>query len=1194
MRTLFLTVSLGVAALVLAGCEDGPNQVYSPAPVGAANVWNSQNVDGGATDGGQAFDAGYPTVSKTTLCSTDLKRERWAWMLTQPVKPPRQYAGIDLAGSDNWEGLTIENAEKAPATADDPTGGLCQSTAFGFEGTCPSGSGGCNGNAWGNNGEVSFSWNVATHLIDQMVLGLGYTGTLVLDPYPDHNGEVHSYTIAIGDVLRRGDANGGNNETYLLNWGDKTQRAQQITDMFNAAMATYAEKGGLIFDTSTCNADTDCKAPGTVSSCQCAHDPANPGKCTAPGKCGVTDCSGDGNCLVYADGSNTIMGFRPLVVYVEGNDGLPQPAESTPIAIYNFFSKSEPFSNLPQEVKLDAVGPVAQGTPTGLPEGATTVCKQAIGQSFDDFKANCVQVHGDSSDPKGVDAVNLNKILYGLTHDQEHWTANVLGVNQNFTSGKTISDPDYVVLDSDTPSTGDIAEDWTFDSRARGDTANDDFGAGSSLVGIEWARLLLESIAAVRNEGRPAGAPPIPVMKLNDPRCVGFDGGGNPNYKSNIDTVTGQTICSGAEGLMLVGGGGPDTNGRSDFSEDPGAAAFLTKHVANLNPTENFDVNGAFYSGTFLKPGDVTGAVCIDPADATDCTLDSVSIFQNLLKHVTRVLGNGDVNKLPTELRDRRFYYKTFGQAFIKYLKAYGAHDAATRNLYPGAGGGVSPTDVANTDIDLESFFFDYDVAPGTGGSQTYDKFEYIDRDFIGQGAQPGNTVPWDFEYGIDLFGGNQRYDNWYRRMDREEVLLYESLLQDETHTAGQENTVNITNIFGSPLVSGIWPSYNCAIGNYEDPAGADGPLDPDGNDCSGTNPPLDPATTLPACGAGGKCAAGKTCISANSYENGAIEVCASACDYNAHKDTGCANGQACLSDGNGGSGCVDMLMDRNDRTSKYSHPIMYYYPGAWTPSLFSKGHSPVHFDASDKRPGAGVVKLHVPDFQAGNYVVAQIPAPTTGDCPTGYAKDTSGAFCNAVTKASAPELSALVPWQEVQPGIGFRIPIDGSHSQWVSTGQLDFTGVLETYIVDYVPNYDTGKASCVSDGQCNPGFTCNKDSDSCLADDNTIRIQAVEGDDFIGEAFLCQDPTTGDILHVHQYDSMIGIVDWLAAHPGTSETPSAQNACQIIVSRSENDLFVDSITSKSAGVVIIDGGGQGQGRATDIVLFDTNLIQGL
>jgi hypothetical protein len=197
-----------------------------------------------------------------------------------------------------------------------------------------------------------------------------------------------------------------------------------------------------------------------------------------------------------------------------------------------------------------------------------------------------------------------------------------------------------------------------------------------------------------------------------------------------------------------------------------------------------------------------------------------------------------------------------------------------------------------------------------------------------------------------------------------------------------------------------------------------------------------------------------------------------------------------------------------------------------------------------------------------------------------------------------APSFQPLVPWAEVQPAIGFSIPLDAQHSQWVSTGQFDFTGVLETYIVDYWPWVDPSKSSCVSDGSCNKGYTCNTVTAQCQTDDNTIQIAAIEGADFLGQAFTCIDPSTSDILHVGMYDSAQSIVDWLAAHPGSqpsyTQFPSAQAACNLLVIRSPYDNFIDYIVSKQYGVALNIGGGQGQGRVTDIVLFDIGLIQSL
>ncbi len=1217
MRKLCLPLTLiAIASAAIAiGCEDGPDQTFQPAPSGAAGNWNNGNVDAAVLTGVTAsFDAGFPTQNAVTLCSTDLKRQRWAWMLAQPIQPPRKYAGIDLAKDNLWDGLTIDEAESPPSDPNSPEGGLCQSTPLGFEGTCPSGIGGCNGNYWGNNQEVGFSWNVATHVLDQMTLNLGYTGSLQTNKYPDNNGESHDYTLTIGDIYRRDGA------PFEINWNSKTDRNTKITNIFNAIMSTYSQAAGVPFNTASCTNDAACVAPGTVSNCQCLH--ATTGDLTqckagTKGQCGTTNCATDGNCLVSPNnGGGTYFGIRPMVVYIVGTAGVPQPALSTPTLIYNFFTKWEPYSNLNQLVTLDANGPTASGIPVGQPKSITTTCIQQIGQKFSDLQANCVQVTGDKANPDGVDAVNLNKILHGLSHDQEHWTANVLGVNQNFTSAKVAGNPELVVLDTDIPQGGDITQDYEFDLRARGNLANDftangEDNRGSSLMMIEWSRLLLEDIAvqlSTPGVWNPTGAPVKP-KKLGDPGCIGFNGSHIPNYVAT-NKAPATFGCSGVEGLIIPVS--YDADGASEFANDPEIATI--DPLADLNPANNFDAIG-FYNSV-LKPGDLAGALCIDGNASSDC-ITSLALWTNTLNQVVRVLGNGDINNLPSELQDRRYYFKFFGQAFVKYLKAYGNYKTlypTTVNNFPDGtvGGGLGPSDVVKTQIDMESLFFDYQVSPGTGGAQSYDKFEYVDRTTIGQGAGgTENYIPWDFEYGCDLLGGNQRYDNWFRRMDREEIGLYSAMLEDKAKTPGAENNVNITNLFGSTLlngnpaagVPGAFPSFACASGQGGDPTA----------NCGG-NAPLDPNQTgmLP-CLAGGTCAtAGNICVTAKSLENGLVQACGTPCDFTTYPASGCqSNWQVCADDlQGGGEGCVAAMMDKNGHQAN-ALPYLAHYPGAWSRTPFSAGHSPITIADADKHPEIGVAHVNVPNFKGGPYTNSPTVQSQGADggmsCATGW---TFGAdlLCHAPLNSGKGTLAAtfnpLTPWLEVQPGVGFPIAVDGQRDQWVSAGQFDFTGVLEAYLIDYKPWVDTLKPGCVESDPdaataCSPGFTCNPVSKACEASDDSVQVLAIEGEDFLGQAFLCQDPTTGDILHVGMYDSAITLVNWLAAHPGNtnpnaSTGSSAQFACQIILRRSPYNNYIDQITAKVYGATVNISGGQGLGRVTDLVLFDPSLIQAL
>jgi hypothetical protein len=412
MRRLCVKLALFVA-VVLVGCEDGPNQTYKVSPAGAGDQWNNgNNAPVVASNAAQSPDARYPTAGKTTICSTDLKRERWGWMLTQPIIPPRFYAGLDMAKDDLWHGLGIEDAEAKPATdASSPGGGLCQSVPQGFVGQCPSGIGYCNGNFWGNAGEVQYSWNLATHKLDQFNINLGYLGTFTVK---SKDGK-HTFVMKLGDVMKKDD------QPFLLDWTGNPRRA--ITEFYNAAIATYGPAAGLApIDTLpnvTCTADFSPTAP--TNSCNASHPFCISNQC-------VPNCGSDGSCLVTSGGGSWFMGFRQLVFYTVGNTGVPQPALSTPVLWYNFASRFEPFGNLPQTLKLDAEGPVSYGPPLGARD-PSIVCNQKVGVKFGDVRKNCVQVHGPAGNPDMVDQVNLNKLLNGLTHDQEHWTANAIGVN---------------------------------------------------------------------------------------------------------------------------------------------------------------------------------------------------------------------------------------------------------------------------------------------------------------------------------------------------------------------------------------------------------------------------------------------------------------------------------------------------------------------------------------------------------------------------------------------------------------------------------------------------------------------------------------------------------------------------------------------------------------------------------------------
>jgi hypothetical protein len=204
----------------------------------------------------------------------------------------------------------------------------------------------------------------------------------------------------------------------------------------------------------------------------------------------------------------------------------------------------------------------------------------------------------------------------------------------------------------------------------------------------------------------------------------------------------------------------------------------------------------------------------------------------------------------------------------------------------------------------MEGLFFDNNYL------NQFDKFEYIDRSVVVNPPPAGQSylgVPLDYEYGTDVKAGNQRYTNYFRRLDREEDAMFRALSTDKTHLPGQENNVNLTNMFGSAVLQAAYPSLYCATAAFK----AGKPVDAAGwksNGCTAP-PPLD--------------AAGNT-----------------------------------LMDLNGQMAALDAAHAGAYPNAK---PFLSYYPAVWGKTIFSQGHSPIRVTQGDLLvEGAHVV---VPSF---------------------------------------------------------------------------------------------------------------------------------------------------------------------------------------------------------------------------------------
>jgi hypothetical protein len=1240
------TLALGAG---LTACEDGPNQTFSPAPPSAGNFWNNGDVDGSAGTGTTPLDGSPGTnITPLNLCSADLQRAKWAEMLKQPILPGTPYlqtgkdaldfplynnvwntglghasfAGMDMDSND-WAGINIEGAEAL----------LCSSIPIGSssDGLTPT-----ELVCFGDACEVEFEYVPSTHVVGQVILNLGYTGAAdfysdpksMLDPpgtgggmaehIPGFTDSAHlsnHYHIVIGQQIQK------NNQPFEINWNDP--KIATLMMIFNAQMYYYGTDQGVYF--------------GKDDSCL-FYPPAD-----AP-----------------SNGNQCIFGVRPLLTYWEEQcaTGL-QPGVSTISGIYFDFGKVMPFSHMAQVLKIDNLGPYTHPRPPPIVTDPPN-CNQYIGLDFGTFLANCGHVNTATGMETGIIAnpakdVYFAKLTGGHTHDVQSVIFNVIGINMSWDDEQlNVVGPGAqgIVQDSYLPCTGsasnptagdpscvgnpDLATDWEFDVRTDAISDNDNSAIqgttqrGTGLMQREWANLVQNDMIAILTANPVPGVNPslyanhlnafttgdascrVPPAQAQALGCTGFEGFAIAGSPDSTDTCPGSPICdnfaAGGYAELLYGG----------------------------------------YGSSALAPGDPTSYFCQDPSlassDLGNCI--DAAVWVNALQFVTNVAGGGNPATLPWQLKDRRYFFRWWGIAMIKYYMAYGA------NQIPfGTTGYLSWLDVDNQNLDLTSLFFDNNFGA------SFDKDEYIIRGNALPGgiavqqatpitaATPASpitsvtvpatvagglllgpaAIPMDYNYGSDTLAANQRYTDWYKRMDREEAAMFRAMLVDKTDLYGSENDVNITNLAGSPLLAANYGSYECATqwptveipgsgpnagsvvpagtpwteacqtacptlatipGSCPFPPGVMVNLAPAGQapnlsptgiptgdqngtpatqgyPAAGTNPAFDPPIPYPAV------------AQVNALAGGLVTPQVRLAAYPAVWG---GTGAFCV-----GSG--DTEEGDSYSTGSAGNPFQGTACGG-TYSMTASQHGSVFKTASTDVNNARIQFLTtggtaMPGVPTGTLETLQafINIPNMAN-PFNSNTHVGGTGFSAAGNGAAPlkgadSINVAVPWSPSVENVGFSIPISGTTSKFVQTAQLDFTGVLETYTVDYEPWTDPTTGAM----------------------DGTIKIDAIEGNDFLGEAFLCQDLGTygsasgdfigtQDLLGVHMYDSGGQVLVWLTDHPGLQDT------CNVIVQYSEYDNYLNYIASLSAGVAVGISQGSGYGRIVSITIFDPQIAQ--
>ncbi len=330
-------VLVPLACVALLACEDGPTQIYNPSPPGAGDHWNDGRTPGSVDTAKQPFVTDVGGQNQMEICPGPQKAARWAQMVKEPILPPRQAAGIDLAGGDSWTGITIEQAEQIN----------CQSTnlgdAFGD---------GSQTNYWGDNGEVWFVYRVSTHKGIWMTLWPGYLGTVTAKSPDDQ----HTYNIPIQSQIQK------DGKAFTLDWisNKGADFEQQSDELYRALLHTFAP--GLPLD-----------PPGVT-------------------------CQSTGRCIKGSFGDVAYF-YIPAIgwaLWID-NQNAPQPTPSIPTRMDQNLAKLMPYAFANPQLKMDAEGPVAHAGTLGK---AQAQCDLKLGLTYQDFLNTCVEVTGDMQKDK--------------------------------------------------------------------------------------------------------------------------------------------------------------------------------------------------------------------------------------------------------------------------------------------------------------------------------------------------------------------------------------------------------------------------------------------------------------------------------------------------------------------------------------------------------------------------------------------------------------------------------------------------------------------------------------------------------------------------------------------------------------------------------------------------------------------------
>jgi hypothetical protein len=608
VAALAAVVSLGTA-----GCEDGPNQTYSPASPAAASAWTA-TPGSQVTPGTKDFSNLQGGTNSNVICNGPTLAKVWAAMDSQPIIPPVSAGGLDMAGpgctpsdpSCTWPGITIEQAEQI----------LCQSTNDGDlfgDGELA--------NNWGDSGEVIADYAITTHKIDFLWLQPGYLGTITATGCAGTASEGHKYTVPLGIQLQK------DGQPWTIDWAAPRSATDWRNEITSAILCTFQ-----------------------------------------PTLANNLDCNATGGCIQGSFGDEAYLAIASLgfLSFYIANQFAPQPTPSILGAIQMPLAKITPFAGAAIDLKIDAIGPTAS---SGVLNTATNKpCLMQFGASFGDFLDQCVQTTGNKTEDTG----EYNKLIGGIQHDEERFFFNVQGVDLNFAD--TRLQPTQVVQDTDIPASTDIATEFSIDQSTLGPIVHDYVGNdptktkdahGNGLLYLQMARIAQRNLVADMQAVNPS----FPVHYLGDPACSDNHAGGPAAGCTGLETIVTTAPQALVTAVQTLPGSGPSSVTAQELTTLPNVAL-----PAGTDITAATTPAALASQRLGMRPGTPNTAFCPDPTNLGACpsTYQGLTI-PTAVARIVAVLGKGSKSNLPVDAQDARFFFKAYVMALLQYLKAEGA-----------------------------------------------------------------------------------------------------------------------------------------------------------------------------------------------------------------------------------------------------------------------------------------------------------------------------------------------------------------------------------------------------------------------------------------------------------------------------------------------------------------------------------------